>query len=163
MGERSAVHKGSRMGKGNIVTVTGNSLDVHVTGRRVVATLIDGVILGVLSWVVTALFGTKVETSGFKLTTLSPGGSILLLIITLAYYIVLEGLVGRTVGKMATGIRVVREDGTTPPGFGAAVIRTLLRIVDGLIGNLVGFIVVLASKKRQRLGDMAAKTLVVRG
>ncbi|MFG1606120.1 RDD family protein [Actinoplanes sp. NPDC049265] len=144
------------------MTVTGNTLDVHVTGRRVVATLIDGVIFGVISWIVTVLFGTKVETSGFKLTTLSPGGSVLLLVVTLAYYIVLEGVLGRTVGKMATGIKVVREDGATPPGVGAAAIRTLLRVVDGLFGNLVGFIIVLASQKRRRLGDMAAKTLVVR-
>jgi uncharacterized RDD family membrane protein YckC len=46
--------------------------------------------------------------------------------------------------------------------MGAATIRTLLRLVDGLFGYLVGFVVVLASDKNQRLGDMAAKTLVVR-
>ncbi|MEV6630204.1 RDD family protein [Actinoplanes sp. NPDC051470] len=144
------------------MSVTGNALDVHVTGRRVVATLIDGLIFSVLGYLATSLFGTTVESSSFQLTTLSPGGSVVLFVVALAYYILLEGLLGRTVGKMATGIRVVREDGVTPPGFGPATIRTLLRIVDGLLGNLVGFIIVLASQKRQRLGDLAAKTLVVR-
>ena len=46
--------------------------------------------------------------------------------------------------------------------MGAVVIRNLLRIVDGLFGYLVGFIVVLVSQMRRRLGDMAAHTLVVR-
>ena len=48
------------------------------------------------------------------------------------------------------------------PGLGVAAIRTILRLIDGLFGYLVGFIVVLASSKRQRLGDMAAHTLVIR-
>jgi uncharacterized RDD family membrane protein YckC len=38
----------------------------------------------------------------------------------------------------------------------------LLRIVDGLFSYLVAFIAVLISGKNQRLGDMAAHTLVVR-
>ena len=41
--------------------------------------------------------------------------------------------------------------------------RTVLRIIDSLFCYLVAFITVLASAKRQRLGDMAAHTLVVRG
>ena len=80
-----------------------------------------------------------------------------------AYYIATEGYWGRTVGKAVCGIRVVREDGGGTPGFGPAAIRTILRLVDGLFGYLVAFVVVLASGKRQRLGDMAARTLVVRG
>ena len=55
-----------------------------------------------------------------------------------------------------------RRDGATPPGAGAALIRTLLGI-DGLFGYLAGFIIVLASDRRRRLGDMAARTQVVRG
>jgi uncharacterized RDD family membrane protein YckC len=38
----------------------------------------------------------------------------------------------------------------------------VLRLIDGLFSYLVAFITVLASAKRQRLGDMAAHTLVVR-
>ena len=44
----------------------------------------------------------------------------------------------------------------------AAAARTLLRLVDGLFSYAVAFVVALASDKRQRLGDMAAHTLVVR-
>jgi uncharacterized RDD family membrane protein YckC len=44
----------------------------------------------------------------------------------------------------------------------ASIIRNLLRIVDGFFFYLVGAIVVWVSKGRQRLGDMAAHTLVVK-
>ncbi len=63
---------------------------------------------------------------------------------------------------MLLGIEVVREETEVVPGFGAAAIRTLLRLVDGFFFYLVAFIAVLASAKNQRLGDMAARTLVVR-
>ena len=147
------------------------STDVRVTGRRVVATLVDGLVFGVLSFILTWLFGTETTasttttstgTSSFSYTSLSTGGSLVLFLAVIGYYVLMEGLLGRTVGKMVTGIRVVREDGTTPPGIGAAVLRTLCRIVDGLFGYLVGFIIVLAGDRRRRLGDMAAKTQVVR-
>jgi uncharacterized RDD family membrane protein YckC len=64
---------------------------------------------------------------------------------------------------MLCGIKVVRE-GTeeVPPRLGAAALRTVLRLIDGLFGYLVAFIAVLASAKNQRLGDMAAHTLVIR-
>jgi uncharacterized RDD family membrane protein YckC len=78
------------------------------------------------------------------------------------YYILLEGHLGQTIGKMATGIRVVTEAAGATPGFAAATIRTVLCLIDGLFSYAVAFIAVLASHKWQRLGDMAAHTLVVR-
>ena len=63
---------------------------------------------------------------------------------------------------MLLGIKVVREDSGEVPGIGAAAIRSVLRIVDGLLAYLVAFVTVLISTKNQRLGDMAAHTLVVR-
>ena len=48
-----------------------------------------------------------------------------------------------------------------PLGSGKAI-RTVLRIVDGLLGYAVALITVMVSDKRQRLGDMAAGTPVVR-
>ena len=80
----------------------------------------------------------------------------------LLYFTLLEGYLGQTVGKMLLGIKVIREDNGEVPGLGTAALRTILRIVDGIFGYLVGFIAVMASAKRQRLGDMAAHTLVVR-
>ena len=63
---------------------------------------------------------------------------------------------------MLLGIKVVREDSGEVPGIGAAAVRSVLRIVDGLLAYLVAFVTVLISTKNQRLGDMAANTLVVR-
>jgi uncharacterized RDD family membrane protein YckC len=144
------------------MTYAQSTLNVHVTGRRVVATLIDGIVLGLLGGIVAQLFGTRTAASGFDFTTLSTGGSLGLFFVVLVYYVLMESLLGRTVGKMVTGIRVVDEATGNRPGFGAAIGRTLLRLIDGLFGYLVGFIIVTSSVRRRRLGDMAAKTLVVR-
>ena len=79
----------------------------------------------------------------------------------IGYYILLEGYLGQTLGKMATGIKVVSETGPTPR-IAAAAVRTVLRLIDGLFCYAVAFFTALASAKRQRLGDMAARTLVIR-
>ena len=69
---------------------------------------------------------------------------------------------GRTPGKMAAGLRVVRTGGR-PLGFLTSCIRNLLRIVDMLpFAYGVGMVSVLVSKHNQRLGDLAAGTLVIR-
>ena len=144
------------------MTNLGSGPNVHVTGRRIVATVVDAIILGIASGILAGLFGSN-RSSGLGLTHLSAGGSILSVAFALVYYVVLEGLLGRTVGKLATGIRVVNEATGYPPGIGKAVVRTVLRIIDGLAGYLVGYVIVLGSSRRRRLGDMAAGTLVVRG
>ena len=138
------------------------SLNVHVTGRRIVATLIDGIVFGVLNSVYAQAFGTERADSGFDLTQLSFPGGLLLTGSVLVYYVVLEGLFGRTVGKLITGIRVVDAGTGGRPGLLSGFVRTLLRLIDGIFGYLVALIIVVNSDRRRRLGDMAAKTLVVR-
>ena len=69
---------------------------------------------------------------------------------------------GRTPGKRMNGLRVVR-DGGRPITFTASTIRNLVRVVDLLPGTyLVGAISIVVSSRNQRLGDIAAGTLVVR-
>ena len=143
--------------------VAGMQEDVHVTGRRILAILVDGVVLGIPFWLLSSLFGTtSVANGGNAGASMSGLATLIYVVIFLLYYILMEGYLGQTVGKMLLGIKVVREDTDGVPGLGAATIRTLMRIIDGLFGYLVGFIAVMASAKRQRLGDMAAHTLVVR-
>lgn len=144
------------------MTYAFGSPDVRVTGRRVVATIIDGILFGVLNSILAAAFGLRKASSGFDLTRLSIQGSLWLLAAVVLYYVLLEGFFGRTIGKMITGIRVVDAETGGRPGILSAISRTMLRIIDGLFGYLVGFIIVLNSDRRRRLGDMAAKTLVVR-
>jgi hypothetical protein len=80
----------------------------------------------------------------------------------LVYYVLMEGLAGATLGKLVMGLRIERRDGA-PAGFAAALIRNLLRIVEGpLTAYIVGAIAALTSPLRQRIGDRAAGTVVGR-
>jgi uncharacterized RDD family membrane protein YckC len=77
--------------------------------------------------------------------------------------IVLQGTTGATLGKFVTAARVVKDDGSYPPGMGRAFIRTVLLIVDGI--NLIlplGLWVAMFSRGHRRIGDMAANTYVVK-
>ena len=143
--------------------IVGIQEDVHVTGRRILATVVDGLVFGALFTVMTMLFGSITNVGFANWNGSMPAlPSVLYGVIVVLYYILLEGYLGQTVGKMVLGIKVVREDNGEAPGLGGATIRTLLRIIDGLFSYLVAFITVLISGKNQRLGDMAAHTLVVR-
>lgn len=69
---------------------------------------------------------------------------------------------GRTPGKRALGIRVVR-DGGFPVDIGASLIRNLVRLVEVGFGfYTISAISALVSKENKRLGDFAAGTIVVR-
>jgi uncharacterized RDD family membrane protein YckC len=138
------------------------ALEVHVTGRRVLATLVDGIVLGIVFTIMSILFGSSSAEGGAVSASLGGLASLVYFLIVVAYYILLEGYLGQTVGKMLLGIKVVREGTGELPGLGGAAIRTILRLVDGFFFYAVAFITVLISGKNQRLGDMAANTLVVR-
>nr|WP_173133595.1 RDD family protein [Kibdelosporangium persicum] len=89
-----------------------------------------------------------------------------LVLVLVGYPVITETLTrGKTVGKAAAGLRVVRTDGG-PIRFRHALVRGLAGFfVDfwgvGLFGA-VAVIVSLSSRNSQRVGDMLAGTLVVR-
>jgi uncharacterized RDD family membrane protein YckC len=89
------------------------------------------------------------------------GGLLVFTVLGFGYYVLAEGLTGATVGKRIVGIRVESEDGEFV-GLGPALVRNLLRFVDGLFFYLVGAIFAFTSPRAQRLGDRAAHTVVVR-
>lgn len=140
--------------------------DTQVIGRRVLATIIDLVLLGILGSLFAAP-GALIDGWGSgQFSDAASGvlfsfGGLAALLVTFAYFAIMESRFGQTLGKMALGIKVVREDGGTI-GAREAVLRTLMRIVDGIGSYLVALVVVLISGKNQRLGDMVAKTLVIR-
>ena len=69
---------------------------------------------------------------------------------------------GRSLGKLAFGLRVVREDGG-PVRFRHAFVRALLGVVEiWLSFGSIALIASLASRQGRRLGDYLAGTLVVR-
>jgi len=88
---------------------------------------------------------------------------VLFFLLLYAYDVLFEVLAsGRTPGKRWSGLRVVREGGR-PIGFGSSAVRNVLRVVDALPGvYAVGVIAVAMTRRNQRLGDLAAGSLVVR-
>ena len=68
---------------------------------------------------------------------------------------------GRTPGKRALGLRVVRADGS-PVGLAESLVRNLLRALEVPLGYAPGVLAVALGPRRQRLGDLVAGTLVVR-
>jgi uncharacterized RDD family membrane protein YckC len=82
--------------------------------------------------------------------------------LALLLLVVLQGLTGWTIGKLLTGLRTVKEDGSAP-GISKALLRWVLLVIDGLpCIPLVGFICALTTQGHRRVGDMAAKTFVVK-
>ncbi|PTD94466.1 hypothetical protein C9439_02305 [archaeon SCG-AAA382B04] len=81
-------------------------------------------------------------------------------LLVLLYFVVLEATRGQTLGKMLTGIKVVKQDGS-PCDFSSSLIRNLLRVVDGIFVYVVGALFIAQSDKDQRLGDRIANTVVV--
>lgn len=155
------------------------SAATSVVGRRVGAFVIDFVISGVVYWILFFLFAERQASEpvgGIKATlnlgdtfyAITGGKATLFFLIYLvgglAYWAVLPGVRGWTVGKAVAGIRVVRADGTVPAGVGPNLLRQVVGIVDYFpyfLPGLVGFITALASPGHRRLGDMAAGTYVV--
>lgn len=134
-------------------------------GDRLIAQVVDGLVAFAVFFVVGMTLAPRfggVTESGFSL-----GGWPALLVIAicmvalLAYFVLAEAAVGATLGKLAAGIRV-----QTPAGgrisLRASVIRNGLRVIDGIGVYLVAAITVLVTKRNQRLGDLAADTVVVR-
>jgi uncharacterized RDD family membrane protein YckC len=138
----------------------------RVTGRRIAAGLLDVIVLGAVFTALALAIGDS-DTSGSGVS-LHLGGAPALLwfVIVVAYYFVPEWLAGRTLGKAALGLLVVPADGgvSDRAGAGAIAVRTVLRLVDGLPFLYgLGLLVVVVSPQNQRIGDLAARTVVVRG
>jgi len=84
--------------------------------------------------------------------------------VAFVYHAFLEGRYGVTMGKWLSGIRVVGLNGDTP-GFRRGALRTLLRLIEVnplFLGGIPAGLVADFSKRRQRLGDMCAQTLVLK-
>ncbi|WP_373228797.1 RDD family protein [Cohnella sp.] len=124
--------------------------------RRWAATVIDSIILmGLIGLIAVS------EDMGDDYLALAMLGWV---IGFFSYYLLLEGLTGYTLGKFVLRIQAVNETGGVP-GFVKSLIRSALRVVDTnplLMGGLPAGIFVLVTKKKQRIGDMAAKTYVVK-
>ena len=128
--------------------------------RRFFAALIDGLILAAVFYGVAAATGGLTPTDTGSMSASLPAGVVS--VVGILYFIVLEGFMGATLGKLLLGIRVVKLDGSRI-GLGAAIVRNLLRIIDALpTAYILGAILIWTSSRKQRLGDRVARTVVVR-
>jgi uncharacterized RDD family membrane protein YckC len=116
-------------------------------GRRLVAAIIDGILLGIVGLIFYAISRTL--------------GYVVQLLLTVAYLTYLEGSPsGQTVGKKAMGIRVIdfRTGGSI--GYGRAFIRWIGRYVSA-IACLLGYFWMLWDKEKQTWHDKFANDVVV--
>lgn len=125
--------------------------------------MLDVVVLLAAMFLIGITMGETTTGPGSFYIELGGAGTLVFIVFVFFYYFLTEAGLGRSPGKGMLGLKVVGQDGAKPT-TGAIALRTLLRFVDWLpILYLVGFVSVLSTgKRRQRLGDLAAKTRVVR-
>lgn len=133
-------------------------------GSRAIAGLLDLTIEVFVLTGLLLLFGAVGgDTSGFVVA----GFIVFAFLVLFGYFVLFEVLNhGRTPGKVAVGLRVVRTDGG-PVTFIPSAVRNLLRLIDGwdlltIVLCPIGMITVVATRDNQRLGDLAAGTVVAR-
>lgn len=124
-------------------------------GRRFLAALIDN-----LTWAIA--FFWFLGPIGASIYEADPAAAALYFLLLFSawfnYFALSEWRWGQTIGKNALGMRVISTDRTRLT-FSQASIRNLLRLVDFF---LIGWVMIAGTKLHQRLGDKAAKTVVVR-
>ena len=100
---------------------------------RVIAQIIDNIVLSAsLGFFHSVVFGTWIRHIPNVATTFATDPICLsFLAVYFIYFIVLEGTVGATFGKLVCKIRVKKENGDAC-GIWKAFVRNILRIVDGL-------------------------------
>jgi len=131
-----------------------------VLGKRVVAAIIDIIILGVLGFLMALLFGETETGDASASISLTGFPALVFFALGFAYYILMELYMGATIGKKAMGLRVAADSGDLT--LSAVVLRNVFRIIDALPAfYLLGFIVAAVRSDRKRIGDIVAKTNVV--
>lgn len=157
------------MQKHRITTYTHGGSEVTYASltRRALSEIIDVLIMALPgSLVLPHMFGFLEEmveagpAAMFQLFALM-GGWIAWMAAVFLVFSFAEGRFGTTPGKWLLGIRVVGTD-LAPCGLGRALMRNALKFVDGFFNFLVGILLVAFTPEWQRVGDLAARTIVIR-
>lgn len=133
---------------------------------RVVAYIIDAIIVGIVGFVIGMIFGVGAVSTGTDISDPTGGGNMLLNLISIAigvaYFAGMESSSWQaTVGKKALGLVVTDLNGQRI-SLGRAIGRYFGKILSALI-LLIGFIMVAFTERKQGLHDMLAGTLVLKG
>ncbi|MXZ76797.1 MAG: RDD family protein [Acidimicrobiia bacterium] len=156
-------------GNRKTVIVAGSQRSLASPLRRLGARLIDAVIYFIVIFIVAIVlvlgFDVDSDDSGVAYTLAIAG---LGAVIGILYEVTLIATRGQTLGKMATGIVVIRSDNGALPGWGKATRRWILPAVLGFIPNPIGGLVVLVvylsltwGRNYQGWHDKVAGTYVV--
>ncbi|MBP5340701.1 MAG: RDD family protein [Prevotella sp.] len=128
---------------------------VGSVGDRIFAQLID--------WLVMLVYSIMVGWTASQLKISSLWFALLVFVFPLLFYSLLCELFnhGQSLGKMAMKLQVVKADGSTPT-LGAYLLRWLLYLIDGPMLSFVGLVPMILTRNNQRLGDLAAGTVVIK-
>lgn len=146
------------------ITITmpeGGELELQLAGlgSRILAGIVDLIIQLILLTGISLLSGVTAHGSRLNAVVFVIGA----FVIWFGYPIVFELLArGRTPGKMLVHLRVLRASGAAVD-VPSSLIRNLIRVFDGpTLFWLPSIITILATRRNQRPGDLAAGTLVIR-
>ena len=130
----------------------GLEYEIASIGERFIAALLDRLLL---------FFWMMAWGLIFQALNISLSAWLLIMIGTpvLFYFLLCELLFnGQSIGKRIMSVRVAKIDGTAP-SFGDYFLRWVFRLVDNIA---VSIVCMMFTPKCQRLGDLAAKTCVIR-
>jgi uncharacterized RDD family membrane protein YckC len=151
----------------------------RVTGSRVVQFILDGMLAGLALGVLGYLADRAAPGVGLnliagrdvwelvRLTVSGVGGwpsASAFVLVALVWLVVFVGVPlwkDRTPAMALLGLRIVQTDGTSPTPV-QHVLRAALLLFEGAGGGALGWLVIVCSRRRQRIGDHVARTLVVR-
>ncbi len=132
---------------------------------RLAAYLVDAAIVSVGVLVIMAVF---LVTGGLLMRKLPLLGGFLIglgylaaFALSVGYLVYFWATEGATPGKKLLHLKVVRDDGVEPLGYGTAILRVLGYFASSLIFN-IGFLMIAFSDDRRGLHDMIARTHVIR-
>jgi uncharacterized RDD family membrane protein YckC len=153
------------VGVGDDDFVTGEAVALDLPPASIGSRMLSGFLDYLIVWVVTFTLVSAGAALSRQLDDALIAGTLLVcfLIAWLAYPVTMETLTrGRSLGKMAAGLRTVRDD-AGPITFRHAFARGLLGVVEVyMFWGVPAVIASILSKKGKRLGDMVAGTYVVR-
>lgn len=146
--------------------------------RRFGALLLDGLIIGIPTWIVTAVITSQLPTEIepceidgelFLCENYTAGSWLVIILLNvvvglgslLGYYAYFIGTRGATLGKKAAGVAVVDERTGDWIGFGRAAGRELFKIISAAV-LLLGFLWAIWDKEKRTWHDMVVSSRVVR-
>jgi uncharacterized RDD family membrane protein YckC len=148
----------------------GTEMQYQGVGIRFVAFLIDAIILGIISSILTVPFAASAISYDASTGAVTIGAAYyamigLAFVIELLYFTLLLGLYGQSVGMFLVKIKVVKEADNSSISYVDAFVRTILLLIDAIpyiVPYLLGAILIWTSDKKQRLGDRVAHTVVIK-